>query len=112
MNYNWIKETNWEENLEGNLKIMADIIGIDLLINLFEKFSKSYVYFSEKELFKLKKEYVLKYQNLRASSIAKTLNTSETFVFKTIRERNDNEVSKKSGLNTKLEKYPELDLSL
>lgn len=64
MKYDWIKETNWQENLEGNLKIMVDTVGIDLFIKLFETFSKSYLYFTDKE-FKILQEQKHNQENLK-----------------------------------------------
>jgi len=57
----WIKEIgeNPDLYLNGDMKEIADIIGFENLIKLICKFNKTTVYFSEKALFNLKKQYVL-----------------------------------------------------
>ncbi len=74
----WIKEIaeNPDLYLNGDMKEIADIIGFENLIKLICKFNKTTVYFSEKALFKLKKQYVLQKRGEDPKEIAKKINLS------------------------------------
>jgi len=78
----WIKEVEWKKHLKGDMRQIADRTGIDTLIELWECFGKTSVYFSEEMLNELRKGYILRYYRKgNVKELARKLDASETFVY-------------------------------
>lgn len=78
----WIKDIEWKKDLKGDLLEIAERAGIDVLIDLWEAFGKTSVYFSEEALNRLRKKYIIQYfQRGKVKEIARLLDTSETYVY-------------------------------
>ena len=85
----WIQELEWQKLLPGEMKEVAEIIGIENTLKLMEKFGKTHVYFTEKPLMEMKRLYIelhLDDEDVRAQDLARCLKVSERFVFQVISE--------------------------
>lgn len=79
----WIKEIDYSKYLDGDLKLLAEIVGIDNFIKLFKVFSKTAIYFSERPLMEMKQEYIRKhYGIISEKELARLLGVSERLVYK------------------------------
>ena len=83
MKLQWIKDVNWKQGLKDtDLGKIADLIGIEGFIKLMEEFSKTYVYFTEKPIVEMMKDYILNnYKSGDARDLARKIGVSEQFVF-------------------------------
>lgn len=80
---NWIKEIDYHKFLNGDLKLLLEIIGIDNFIELYLHFAKTAIYFSEKPLMEMKQEYIRKnYGSKSEKELARMLGVSERLVYK------------------------------
>lgn len=80
---NWIKEIDYHKFLNGDLKLLLEIIGIDNFIELYLHFAKTAIYFSEKPLMEMKQEYIRKnYGSKSEKELARLLGVSERLVYK------------------------------
>lgn len=80
---NWIKEIDYNKFLNGDLKLLLEIIGIDNFIELYLHFAKTAIYFSEKPLMEMKQEYIRKnYGSKSEKELARMLGVSERLVYK------------------------------
>lgn len=80
---NWIKEIDYNKFLNGDLKLLLEIIGIDNFIELYLHFAKTAIYFSEKPLMEMKQEYIRKnYGSKSEKELARLLGVSERLVYK------------------------------
>ena len=92
MDLTWIKDIEWEKELKGEMREVADLIGIDNLIKLWQAFGKTHIYFSEEPLMRLKKNYIRKYHRPgRTKELARLLNTSEVFVQQAVMPKGSSE---------------------
>lgn len=79
----WIKKIDYMKYLDGDLKLVVEIIGIDNFIKLFQVFSKTAVYFSERPLMEMKQEYIRKhFGEKNEKELARELGVSERLVYK------------------------------
>ncbi len=79
----WIKEIDYNKYLDGDLKIVVDIVGIDNFIKLFQVFKKTAIYFSERPLMEMKQEYIRKHFGQKSEKeLARELGVSERLVYK------------------------------
>ncbi|MEJ5351933.1 MAG: hypothetical protein WHS65_10100 [Melioribacteraceae bacterium] len=79
----WYKEIDYKKFLDGDMKLLEEIIGIDKLMKLFEIFSKTAIYFSEKPIMEMKQEYIRKkFGSIPEKQLARLLNVSERLVYK------------------------------
>lgn len=80
---NWIKEIDYHKFLNGDLKLLLEIIGIDNFIELYLHFAKTAIYFSEKPLMEMKQEYIRKNYGAKSEKeLARMLGVSERLVYK------------------------------
>jgi len=86
MNYDWVKETNYEEKFPEEYKAIINEIGLDNFLKLFRLFAKTPIYFSERPIYELKKEYILKHKNKPPRELARILGMSERGVYKILNE--------------------------
>lgn len=94
MKLDWIKETEWEDILTGDMREMADLVGIENFIKLLERYGKMQVHFSTKDVSRLKQNYIQKYfESGNAKMLARKLETSERFVHLAVQsEKTDNQI--------------------
>lgn len=79
----WIKEIDYNKFLEGDMKTVVELVGIDNFIKLFKVFGKSTVYFSERPLMEMKQEYIRKHFGEKTErELARMLGVSERLVYK------------------------------
>lgn len=79
----WIKKIEYRKYLDGDLKLLVDIVGIDKFIELYKYFAKTSVYFSEKPLMIMKQEYIKKYYGIKSEKeLARELGVSERLIYK------------------------------
>lgn len=79
----WYKEIDYKKYLDGDMKLLEEVIGIDKLMKLFELFSKTAIYFSEKPIMEMKQEYIRKnFGIIPQRQLARMLNVSERLVYK------------------------------
>lgn len=82
-NFEWIKEIDYKKYLNGDLKIIVELIGIEAFLKLYSIFAKTTVYFSEKPLMEMKQEYIKKHFGSKPEKeLARMLNVSERLVYK------------------------------
>lgn len=83
MKMDWIKDIDYNKFLDGDLKLLVDIIGIDKFIELYCHFAKTAIYFSEKPLMEMKQEYIRKHFGFKnEKELARMLGVSERLVYK------------------------------
>lgn len=79
----WIKKIDYNKYLDGDLKLLVEIVGIDNFIKLFKVFAKTAVYFSERPLMEMKQEYIRKHFGEKSEKeLARLLGVSERLVYK------------------------------
>jgi len=84
----WTKEIDYTKHLTGDQRDIAELIGIQNLLKLIDRFNKTPVYFSDKCLLSMKREYIL--ENVGGASpkqLARMLDLSERYVYEIINER-------------------------
>lgn len=88
----WIKEMEFEEFediLTGDVKLIYDVCGPEVLFTLWQNLPGISLYLSEKSLFQIKRRYIIKFYNkndpvYNAKALATKLGVSEKFVYETI----------------------------
>lgn len=87
MNYKWINEVDYEKHLDGNSALIVDLCGLENFLKLVEAFSKTQIYISNQPIVMMKKDYIRKHKDsLTVRELARTLDVSESFVYKVMRE--------------------------
>ncbi len=90
---NWIKELSEreiQEALEGDLQLVYEHCGLDILCLIWQNFSGLNIYVSTKPLRALQKIYIKKYYNgHNIKEIAIKLGVSEKFVYNVISDDNN-----------------------
>ena len=83
MKLDWIKDIDYNKFLEGDLKLLVEVIGIDKFLELYGHFAKTAIYFSEKPLMEMKQEYIRKNFGFKnEKELARLLGVSERLVYK------------------------------
>jgi len=78
----WVKEIkDWKKFLTGDLAEVADIIGADSFLELWNAFAKTNIYLSEKPLDALRREYIRQNKDKDVKTLARALNCSEMFIY-------------------------------
>ena len=89
---NWIKELSEkeiQESLEGDLQLVYEHCGLEILCLLWQNFSGMNIYVSTKPLRALQKLYIKKHYNgNNVKEIAIKLGVSEKFVYNVINDNN------------------------
>ncbi len=101
-NLDWLEEIEFKDLLTGDMKLIADRCGEDVLKALMEKVPKIHVYMSEKPLVEAQKRYIEQnFKQGNAKEIATKIGVSEMFVYKThkeiIRKRQNGSKAKSEG---------------
>lgn len=87
-NLDWIDEIEYKDLLTGDMKLIADRCGLDVLKSLLTHLPKIHVYLSEKPLVEMQKRYIKKnYKQGNAKQLAARLGVSERFVYQAHREQ-------------------------
>lgn len=83
----WLDEIEFESMLTGDMKLIVERCGMDVLKSLLIGVPKIHVYMSEKPLVEAQKKYIDKhYRQGNAKEIAAKLGVSERFVYQTHRQ--------------------------
>jgi len=94
-NLDWLEEIEFKDLLTGDMKLIADRCGEDVLKALMEKVPKIHVYMSEKPLVEAQKRYIAEhFKQGNAKEIATKIGVSEMFVYKTHKEQLNKKRSK------------------
>lgn len=72
MNYEWLRESELR-HLDGDMRLIAENCGKDVLIKLLMLFEKSEVYFSSGQLERALAAYLRKYPKAEAKTAAREL---------------------------------------
>lgn len=87
----WIKEMDYKKHFDGDLLILLEIIGIDKLIKIYEVFGKTSIYFSEKPIMQMKREYIKRHFGLiNDRELARKLGVSQRLIYKIAKEKVSN----------------------
>lgn len=79
----WIKDIDYKKFLDGDLKLLVDIVGIEKFSELYRHFAKTAIYFSEKPLMEMKQEYIRQNFGFKPEKeLARMLGVSERLVYK------------------------------
>lgn len=86
-NLEWIKQIEYDDLITGDMKLIAERCGEDVLFSLLSNIPSIHVYLSEAPLNAARRRYIEKYYRQgNAKELAVTLNVSEYFVYKVQRE--------------------------
>jgi len=84
----WLKEIEIYDLLNGDVALIADALGLDILIRLWREFPSITLYISTKPLNAAKKRYVRQfYDGNNAKKLARLLDCSEKFIYQTISKK-------------------------
>jgi hypothetical protein len=78
----WIKNMDYAAYFPEEYNEMIELIGIDKFLTVYERFSKTQIYFSEKPLNALRREYILKNPETEAKELARKLDVSDRYIYK------------------------------
>lgn len=83
----WLDHVDIEDLLTGDMKLVYEWCGMEVLTSLFEHFSSMTLYVSTKPLNEAKKRYIAKvYNGKNVKALCSLLDVSERFVYETIAE--------------------------
>ena len=83
----WLDEVEIEDLLTGDMKLVYEWCGMEVLTSLFEHFSSMTLYVSTKPLNEAKKRYIKQvYSSRTIKELCSLLDVSERFVYETIAE--------------------------
>lgn len=84
----WFSKVDYKQHLTGDMKDIADLIGIENLLKLINRFNKTPIYFSDKCLLELKKEYIRQQRGkMEPRIIARLLDVSERYIYNVYEEK-------------------------
>ncbi|MBF0569108.1 MAG: hypothetical protein HQK95_09640 [Nitrospirae bacterium] len=84
----WLNEIEYEDLLFGDVKLIFDFCGLEVLKSLWENLSGMTLYLSERSLNDMKKRYILKKKRehgFNVKQIALKLGVTEGFVYGVLR---------------------------
>ena len=88
MGLEWLREIEFYDLLDGDLALIADSCGVDILIKLWEELSSVNLFLSTKPLTKARKRYIRKhYDGHNVKRLARLLSCSERFIYETVADR-------------------------
>lgn len=77
----WIEEIDFEEDLEGDMKLIYETIGREAVLQLWKELPGMNIYISTKALNRAKERYIQKhYDGKNTKKLAVALKVSERFV--------------------------------
>lgn len=84
----WLREIEIKDLLTGDVALIEEACGLDILIQLWEKLPSINLFISTKPLREARKRYIRKfYDGSNVKNLAQMLNCSERFVWETIGEK-------------------------
>jgi Mor family transcriptional regulator len=84
----WLKEIEVLDLLDGDVALIADALGLDILIQLWREFPSINLYISTKPLVAAKKRYIRRfYDGNNIKKLARLLHCSEKFIYKAISKK-------------------------
>ncbi|HBE45725.1 MAG TPA: hypothetical protein DDW17_09885 [Deltaproteobacteria bacterium] len=87
---NWVIEVGIEDLLEGDLKLVYEWCGLDVLLSLLANFPSMTLYISTKPLTEAKKRYIRKHYNGKnIKELCALLDCSERFVYEVMSGRSN-----------------------
>ncbi len=99
----WIKEVEFRDLLTGDMQLIYDMCGHDVLLSLMEHMDGVGLYISGKPAIAAKKRYIRKFCDGRnVKALALQLNVSERFVWKVLEEKKKKAAEKAAGTQMKL----------
>jgi hypothetical protein len=85
---NWLKEIEVKDLLDGDVALIEETLGLDILILLWKEFPSINLYISTKPLVAAKKRYIRRFYNgSNIKPLARLLNCSDKFVGKVIAKK-------------------------
>jgi Mor family transcriptional regulator len=88
-NLSWLDDVEIGDELYGDLKLVHEWCGREVLKKLWEHFPSMSIYVTTKPLDRLKRQYVKKHWNGRnLKELCSRLEVSERFIYDTLEERN------------------------
>ncbi len=85
----WVKEIGIEDLLCGDLKLIYEWCGFDVLLSLLANFPSMTLYISTKPFIEAKKRYIRKYYNKKnIKELCTLLDCSERFVYEAMKGKN------------------------
>jgi len=90
----WMKEIDFNKlknngDVDCNAELIIKECGVDVLLKLIELFGKSSIYFSEKLIFSLKREYICqKRHELSVKQMSRALSVSEKYIYNVVNDLN------------------------
>lgn len=85
----WIKDIEIGDLVEGDIKLIYDNCGMDVLISLWANLPSMGLYISAKPLAEAKKRYIKKHHNgENTKELCRFLDVSERFVYDVLEESN------------------------
>lgn len=86
---NWMEDININEvkDIDSNSKLIIKELGIGTLIKLTEMFGKSSIYFSEKIIYRMKRQYVIQHrEQMTVKEMSRKIGVSEKFIYNVIND--------------------------
>lgn len=86
---NWMEDININEvkDIDSNSKLIIKELGIGTLIKLTEMFGKSSIYFSEKIIYCMKRQYVIQHrEQMTVKEMSRKIGVSEKFIYNIIND--------------------------
>lgn len=86
---NWMEDININEvkDIDSNSKLIIKELGIGTLIKLTEMFGKSSIYFSEKIIYRMKRQYVIQHrEQMTVKEMSRKIGVSEKFIYNIIND--------------------------
>ncbi len=84
-NLSWLADVEIEDLLDGDLKLIHDYCGKDVLISLWEHLPSISIYLSTKPLEEAKRRYIREhFKGADPKRLAVLLKVSESFIYKAI----------------------------
>jgi hypothetical protein len=77
MKYRWLSKIEWQKELQGDYRMIAQLVGIDNFIALMETFEKTPVYFSTSPFERLLEKYIFLAEDISVKDLARETGKSE-----------------------------------
>jgi len=86
----WARHIDIEDLLEGDLQLIYEHCGEDVLLTLLDKLKGMHLYLNAEPVSKMKKRFIReRIGEMSAKELAALLNVSQEFVYETLREERD-----------------------
>lgn len=86
----FLKELDIENYLDGDVKMIANRIGFETLVKLWECFGGMHLYVSERPIWHAKRAYIVEhYDGSNVKELARKCRVSVAYVYQTIKAHRD-----------------------